>query len=99
MRPKRTVVTSSNSPKIIPINYRGGRTSIIATPSGAGDYTVENTTVRIQDSSITPNWNPISSMTAQTAQASDSAGSITALRVTLNSGTDVTVDISQSDVS
>lgn len=98
MRPKRFTVTSSNSPKIIPTNYRGGPISIIATPNGAGNYDVAFTTAPIQDSSITPNWIDITDMSAATTQQNKSANNITALRITLNSGTNVVVDIASGDV-
>jgi len=98
MRPKRFVITSGLSPKVVPMSYRGGPSSIIASPSGSGNYDIAFTTVDIFDASLTPNWVDITGMSAATTDQDAEVGSVTALRITLNSGTDVTVDISQSDV-
>ncbi len=98
MKAKRFVITSGNSPLTIPTDYRSGPISIITNPSGAGNYTVAFTTTPIQDTSLTPSYIDITSMTAATTIQSEETGSITALRVTLNSGTDVTLDLAQSNV-
>ncbi len=98
MRNKRHEITSNNSPKTIPMNWRGGSTSIITSPSGAGNYTVAFTTTPIQDASLTPTYIDITSMTAATTDQSEEVGQITAFRITLNSGTSVAADIAQSDV-
>lgn len=98
MRPKQFTVTSSNSPVTVPLNYRGGKTSIIATPSGSGNYDVAYTAVNIQDSTLTPNWIDITDMSAATATVGDkTVSSVTAIRITLNSGTNVIVDIASAD--
>ena len=97
MRPKQILVTSSNTPKIIPMDYRGGPSSIIATPVAA-TYSVEFTTTDVQNSDLTPVWAAITSMTAATTAQDEEVGSVTAFRVILTSGTSVQIDISQSDV-
>lgn len=98
MRPKQILITSANTPFTLPLNYRGGPTSLIATPDGAGNYTIAITTTDIQDSSLTPNFFDIAAMTTETAKKETSISSATALRVILHSGTSVTIDVSQSDV-
>ena len=98
MRPIRFTQDSVGN-TIIPVDHRAGTTSVIATPSGGGNYTVEFTTVNIFDSSITPEWIGVTDMVGATAQQDREVGTVTALRVTLNSGASVTVDIAQSDVS
>lgn len=98
MRPKQTLVTSSNSPKTIPMNYRSGPVSILATPAGSGNYTIAFTTTDIFNSDLTPVYVNITSMTAATTAQNEELGTITAFRVTLNSGTSVQLDIAQSDV-
>ena len=98
MRPQQILVTSGISPKIIPVNSRGGPYSIIATPAGAGDYDVSFTTTDIFNSDLTPAWVDITAMTGATTTQDTEVGTVTAFRVTLNSGTSVQVDIAQSDV-
>jgi len=98
MRPKRFTVTSANSPVVIPLNYRGGPTSVVSTPNGSGNYDVAFTTVDIQDSTITPNWVDGTDMSAATTQQSNQFLNVTALRITLNSGTNVEIDLSSGDV-
>ena len=97
MKSFQKVVTSSNSPLVIPFNQRGGDVAFGATPSGAGDYTIEFT-ITPQNEGITKNHFPITDMTAATTAQQQGIGPATAIRVTLNSGTDVTIDIAQSDV-
>ena len=98
MRPARYTVTSSNSPMTIPLNWMAGLTSIIATPNGSGNYDVAYTNVDIHDADITPNWVDITAMSAATTSQDATVTTVTALRVTLNSGTNVVVDVAQSDV-
>ena len=70
-----------------------------ATPNGAGDYDVAYTHESIAEGADNvTNWIDIEDMSAATAQASKSIKPATALRITLNSGTSVTVDITSSDV-
>ena len=98
MRPARYTVTSSNSPMTIPLNWMAGLASIIATPNGSGNYDVAYTNVDITDTTITPNWIDITDMSAATAQVGDKTlTSVTALRITLNSGTNVIVDLASAD--
>lgn len=82
---------------MFPTDYRGGTISIAATPAGAGNYDVEYTLSNVLDSAITPNWIAITAMTGATTQQTAEFGSISGLRVTLNSGTSVTIDINQSN--
>lgn len=98
MRPLEKLVTSANSPKIIPTNYRSGPLSIITTPAGAGNYTIAFTTSDVQNTAITPIWVDITSMTGATTSQNEELGTVTAFRATLNSGTSVQVNIAQSDV-
>lgn len=97
MRPVRIVQDTVDN-TVVPMDWTGGPITILALPSGAGNYDVAFTTTDIFNSSLTPIWEDITNMSAATDQQSATIdGSITGLRITLNSGTDVTVDISQSD--
>ena len=98
MRPKSVTVTSSNSPYYIPVNWRGGPIGITATPN-SGNYDVAYTNESIQDGAANvTNWVDITDMSAATAQVGNKEiGPVTCLRITLNSGTSVTVDITQND--
>lgn len=96
MRPRRISVTTVGS-KIFPVNFRGGPSSIVATPGAASNYTVEYATTDIQNSDFTPNWEGVTDMVGASTQETRELGSITALRVTLNGGASVDVDFSQSD--
>lgn len=94
MRPKRFVVTSGT--KTIPMNQYGGDINVSANPAGSGNYDVAFTMTNIYDTTLTPVWTDVTDMSAATtAQAKEINGAITALRITLNSGTSVTVDIAQ----
>ena len=97
MKSTQVIVTSANSPAVIPLNDRGGPRSIGATPAGAGNYTVEFT-MTPQNEDLTNNTFPITAMTTATTALTTELGSVTAIVVTLHSGTSVTMDISQSDV-
>lgn len=99
MRPKSVTVTSGNSPYYLPLNWRGGTVGVNATPT-AGNYDVAYTRENITGgaASVT-NWIDISGMSAATAAAQATVSSSTCLRITLNSGTSVTVDVTQSDVA
>ena len=97
MKSFQIIVTSSNSPLEIPLNPRGGDVAFGAIPSGGGDYTIEFTMTPLNQN-LTPNYFPITDMTAATAAQQTAIGPATAIRVTLNSGTDVTIDVAQSDV-
>ena len=96
MRSRQFVVTSSNSPRTIPLNPRGGPTAFAAIPDSA-TYTVEFTLTPLQGG-LTPNPLAISNMTAATTDQSTEIGPSTAIIVTLDSGTSVAIDIAQSDV-
>lgn len=101
MRPKSVTVTSSNSPYYIPVNWRGGPIGVTATPAtdGVDNFDVAYTQEPIGDgaSGVTV-WTDITDMSGATAAASKEVGPCTCLRITLNSGTSVQVDIVQSDV-
>lgn len=97
MKSVQHIVTSSNSPMVIPMNDRGGPRGVAATPAGAGNYTVEFT-LTPQQIGLTNNPVVIAEMTAETTVQSVEIGPVTAIIVTLNSGTSVTLDITQSDV-
>ncbi len=99
MRPKTITVTSGNSPFYFPLNYRGGEVGITATPAGSGDYDVAYTHEPIGEGADNVSaWVDADDMSAATDTVSKSLKPATALRITLNSGTSVTVDIVQSDV-
>lgn len=98
MRPKSVTVTSSNSPYYIPMNWRGGPIGVTATPT-AGNYDVAYTHESIASgASGATDWTDLTDMSAATAAASKEVGPCTCLRITLNSGTSVKVDVVQSDV-
>ena len=97
MKSFQIIVTSSNSPLEIPLNPRGGDVAIGATPSGSGNYTVEFS-ITPQNQGLTNNYFPISIMTGATTAEQQGIGPATVIRVTLTSGTDVTMDLAQSDV-
>lgn len=98
MRPKTVTVTSSNSPYYIPVNWRGGEIGVTATPSGAGNFDVAYTHEPIGSGAANvTDWTDITDMSAATAAASKVIGPATCLRITLNSGTSVKVDVTQRD--
>lgn len=97
MRPRR-VLQDTVASTIIPVDWRGGDITIIALPGATGNYDVAFTATDIYNTTLTPTWEDITGMSASTTQASATLdGSVTAVRVTLNSGDNVTVDISQSN--
>ena len=97
MRPKSVTVVSGNSPYYIPMNWRGGDIGITATPN-SGNYDVAYTHESIGEGagSVT-DWTDITDMSAATAAVSKQIGPCTCLRITLNSGTSVKVDVVQDD--
>ena len=97
MKSRQYIVTSANSPLTIPLDYRGGPSGIGATPAGAGDYTVEFSVTPLNEN-LTLNPHAITDMTASTTAQQVELGPATALIVTLNSGTSVTIDLTQSNV-
>ena len=97
MKSTQTLVTSSNSPLTIPLNPRGGVTAIGATPAGAGNYTVTFAIAPVQEG-VTLNLFVITSMTTATTAQSEEIGPASAIIVTLNSGTSVTIDLAQADI-
>ena len=97
MKSTQKVVTSANSPLTIPMNPRGGPTALGATPAGSGNYTVTFAIDPVQEG-LTLNPFAITSMTTATTAQNEELGPVTALVVTLHSGTSVTIDLAQSDV-
>lgn len=97
MRAKSVTVTSSNSPYYIPVNEYGGVLGVTATPN-SGNYDVAYTHERPSsyDFSAVANWTDITGMSAATTAASVELGPAACLRVTLNSGTSVQVDVTQN---
>ena len=95
MKSVQHIITSGTV--VIPLNERGGPVGVGATPAGAGNYTIEFT-LTPQNENLTNNTFPITDMTAATTAQQTQLGPASALIVTLNSGTSVTVDITQSDV-
>ena len=95
MKSVQHIVTSGTV--VIPLNERGGPVGIGATPAGAGNYTIQ-ITLTPQNEGLTNNPFPITDMTAATTAQQVQIGPASAIIVTLNSGTSVTVDITQSDV-
>lgn len=102
MRPKTITVTSGNSPYYIPVNWRGDSLGVTATPNGAGNYDVAYTRELPSSydfASDASAWVDVSNMSAATAvQSEEIPVGATCLRITLNSGTNVVVDLSQQDV-
>ncbi len=97
MRPKTITVTSGES--YVPVNYRGGEIGVTATPAGSGNYDVAYTHESIADGAdAVTRWVDVEDMSAATTVVSKAVKPATCLRVTLNSGTSVTVDITQSDI-
>lgn len=98
MRPKSVTVTSANSPYYIPVNWRGGDIAVTATPSGSGNYDVAYTLEPIGSGAAgVTDWTDVTDMSAATAGESKEISCATCLRITLNSGTSVKVDVCQSD--
>lgn len=99
MRPKSITVTSGNTPFYWPMDWRGGDIGVTATPSGAGNFDVAYTHEPIGDGADqVADWTNITDMSGATAAASKIIGPATCLRITLNSGTSVKVDVAQRDV-
>ena len=97
MKSFQKFVTSGNSPLTIPLNARGGPAGIGATPAGAGNYTITYSLTPLEED-LTVNPHAITDMTTATTAQSIELGPVTAVIVTLHSGTSVTVDVTQSDV-
>jgi hypothetical protein len=94
MKPKQVTVTSGNSPLTVPVDAASASAGgVIANPNSA-TYTVEATLDNIFDDSITPTWQAVTDMDSATSQVESgfSAG-VTALKITLDSGTSVAVSI------
>lgn len=99
MRPKTITVTSGNTPYYLPMNWRGGDIGVTATPSGAGNYDVAYTHEPIGEGAAgVTDWTDVTDMSGATTAQSKVIGPSTCLRVILNSGTSVKVDVTQTDV-
>jgi hypothetical protein len=96
MKSFQVVVTSSNTPLTIPLDARGGSTGIGATPAGAGNYTITYSLTPLNQE-LTVNPHAITEMTAATTSIATALGPVTAIIATLNSGTSVTIDVTQAD--
>jgi hypothetical protein len=96
MKSFQVIVTSSNTPLTIPLDARGGSTGIGATPAGAGNYTVAYSLTPLNQE-LTVNPHAITSMTTATTALAEELGPVTAIIVTLHSGTSVTIDVTQAD--
>lgn len=98
MRPKSKTITSANSPFYWPVNWRGGEIGVTATPAGSGNYDVAYTHEPIGNGAAgVTDWTDIEEMSAAVDPASKAVGPCTCLRVTLNSGDSVKVDVTQHD--
>lgn len=93
---KQYIVTSGNSPLTIPVNPRGGPLGVGATPTAA-TYTVEMSLTPINEG-LTNNLFDVTGMVSATTKQQVQIGPIESLLVTLDSGTSVTIDVTQSDV-
>ena len=101
MRPIDITVTSSNSPKVIPLDPRSGSIGLGCTPNSA-TYTVEFTHDNVQEkASGDVNWfsdaSASNTLTNQTSAVYKKIGPWSAIKITLNLGTDVDISISQED--
>lgn len=102
MRPKSVTVTSSNTPYLIPLDYRLPSTTVQADASGTVNYTVEFTAQNIygiSDPATNAKWDPVTNMSGATAdQVQVIDGSVNCLKITHNSGAgSVIVHVSQPD--
>ena len=96
MKSMRKLLTTGS--QIFPVDYRAGDCTINVTPT-ASTYTAEFTVNNVWDTSITPRWAPITDMTAATtAQTKGIEAPITAVRVTVNAGASVEVNLVQGSV-
>ena len=97
-RSKTVTVTSGNTPYYIPMNTYGGQISIVATPaSGNYDVAFTNEDIGSGAASVTT-WVDVTNMSAATATQDEVINPASCLRITLNSGTSVTVDVLQAIV-
>lgn len=98
MRPNRITVTSSNSPYLFPVDWLGGPVGLFATPAALSTYTIDYALFRPESGDFTEvdNWVPITAMTAATDSQSVEVGPLTCIRITLDAGTEVEVDVVQN---
>jgi hypothetical protein len=102
MRPKSITVTSSNSPYVIPLDYRSPHTTVDAEVTGTVNYTASYTVQNIYDittPATNAKWIAITNMSATASTATEKIDtSINAVKVVINSGAgSVTFTVSQSD--
>jgi hypothetical protein len=98
MRPSTVTVSSTNTPYVIPLNYRADHTAVHAEVTGTINFTVSYTVQNIYDitdPATNADWVAVTDMSAITATATKKIDmSINALKVVVNSGAgsvDVTV--------
>jgi len=102
MRPIKVTVTSSNSPYLIPVDYRSPSTTVQSDAVGTINYTVQYTTDNVYELTTPATnafWSDVTNMAGATAdQAQVIDASVNCLMVTVNSGAgSVVVHISQAD--
>lgn len=103
MRPKSITVTSSNTPYYVPLDWRSGDVSIVSTPAGSGNYSVDFTLDDAGAGLGTGNtWMDVDDgttvMTTATTQLQTTLHGVTGIRVILHSGASVKINLSQPDV-
>jgi len=94
MKPAQYTVTNANSPLVIQVDYLSEWTGVVAVPSGSGDYDIAFSRAPLAD--VTATWVDLPNMSAATTTQDGVVNAITGIRITLNSGTSVAVDIVQS---
>ncbi len=94
MKPAQYTVTSANTPLVIQVDYLSEWTGIVSVPSGSGDYDIAFTRAPLAD--VTAVWVDLPNMSAATTTQDEVVNAITGIRITLNSGDQVNVDIVQS---
>jgi len=94
MRPAQYTVTTANTPLIIKVDYLAEWTGIVALPSGSGNYDIAFARAPIDE--VTPTWVDLPNMSAATTTQDEVVNAISGIRITLNSGDQVVVDITQT---
>lgn len=96
MRPARYTVTGANTPVIVQVDYRSEFVGVIALASGGGNYDVAYARSPLHEDGITPTWVDFTGMSGATTTQDDVISAITGIRITLNSGDQVDVDIAET---
>jgi hypothetical protein len=94
MKPAQYTVTSANTPLTIALDHLSEWTGIVALPSGSGNYDIAFARAPVFGS---PTWVDLPNMSAATTTQDEVVNTITGIRITLNSGTNVVVDVCQSN--